>query len=72
MHIILLQAVRQCVPVICRFHFLDGTMRSLKVGFLDTADTVVANIATKLAIKSPEGWAIYEVGMTLIFAINVR
>lgn len=59
--LLLLQAVRNLNPLICRFYFLDGKAKAMGVSASATANDVIKILSQKIDLQSVDGWALYEV-----------
>lgn len=55
-----MNAIRELQPIICRFFFLDGKAKAIGIQPCWTAHDVINELAAKIGLQSPDGWALFE------------
>lgn len=56
-----IDAMKSGRPIICRFYFLDNTVKAIGVSSWTTANQAVKDLAKRIDLPDTTGWALYEV-----------
>jgi myosin-7 len=56
-----IEAMKTARPIICRFYFLDGNVKSIGISSSTTAAQAIKDLSKRIDLPDTAGWSIYEV-----------